>query len=237
MLKNMLKINYRNPDPSIWVNNTRIFRILVGVNGMLLPVLLWLFLYIDTDQTEVLISISHYYFTRANSIFIGVMSVLSMFLIIYKGKAKQDFYISVVAGLAAICVILFPTDNLTGYPCEEPCNHIVTSINPNSFREIFHLISATIFLGALAIMSGYLFVKSDKSKGNRGKKKIIRNRIYRICTVLMLLAMAVIFFLGCLNWIPETQYNDMKLTYWMEVLAIESFGISWLVKGEAIFGD
>ena len=233
----MLKINYNTSDPSIWVNNSRTFRILVGVNGMLLPVLLWLFLYIDTGQTEVLVSISHYYFTRANSIFIGVMSALSMFLIVYKGEETLDFYISVIVGLAAICVILFPTDNLTSYPCEESCNHIIACVNPNSFREKFHLISAAIFLGGLAFMSGVLFVKSDKPKNNRGRKKIIRNRIYRSCAGLMLLAMATIFFLGFLNWMPEQQYDDLKLTYWMEVLAVESFGVSWLVKGEAIFRD
>ncbi|MEO9871816.1 hypothetical protein [Ekhidna sp.] len=233
----MLKINYKNPDLTIWINNGKKFRMLVGVNGMLLPLMLWLFLYIDSGQTEVLVSISHYYFTRANSIFIGIMSAISVFLIVYKGEETQDFLISVGSGLAAICVILFPTDNLMGYACDEPCSHIITNVNPSSVRVGFHYISAAIFLLGLAYMSGFLFVKSDKQKNSRGKKKVIRNRIYRICSGIMFLAIGVIFFLGFLKWMPAQLYDDLKITYWMEVLAVESFGISWLVKGEAIFGD
>ena len=52
----------------------------------------------------------------------------------------------------------------------------------------------------------------------------------------MIIALLVIFA-GFLNWIPTPIYDENHLTFWMETVAIESFGFSWLVKGEALFKD
>jgi hypothetical protein len=49
--------------------------------------------------------------------------------------------------------------------------------------------------------------------------------------------MVVIFFGGFLQWIPEDYYKSHQLTFWMETMAVECFGFSWLVKGETIFKD
>lgn len=235
---NLLNLNYNSADPGIWVNNSKTFRKLVGINGMLLPVFLWLFVLLDSGRVEVVESISHYYYTRGNAIFIGIMSVISMFLIVYKGKEKLDFYISLVSGIAAICVILFPTDNLLETKClSGELNHVITYVNPSNFRAYFHYGSAAVFLLGLAVLSGFVFTRSNVPKKERGSRKILRNRIYRVCSALMFIAIGVIFFGGFLGAIPEETYENLNLTFWMEVLAVESFGISWLVKGEAIFGD
>ena len=52
----------------------------------------------------------------------------------------------------------------------------------------------------------------------------------------MLLALLVIV-LGLFNIIPTETYDRLKLTFWMEALAVEAFGFSWLVKGEALMQD
>ncbi len=100
----------------------------------------------------------------------------------------------------------------------------------------FHYISAGIFLLCLAYMSIFLFTKSDKSPTERGSKKIQRNRVYRICGVLMVLAVVIIAS-ESLSIIPPTYYTTHKVTFWMETLAIESFGFAWLIKGETFFRD
>jgi hypothetical protein len=233
----MSDLNHKNNDAAIWVNSTRNFRRLVGINGMLLPVLLWAFLYFTSGHYNVLESISHYYYTRANTIFIGVMSVLSMFLIVYNAEKRIDFIISFIAGIAAILVILYPTDNLVLTPCALKCTHAISYTEPHVFRENFHLIAAAIFFLALAYMSFFLFTKTDKLDGQLGPKKIIRNRIYRACAILMLLSMLVILLFGKYDLMPNLPYDQWNLTFWMEVVAVESFGFSWLVKGEAIFRD
>jgi hypothetical protein len=53
----------------------------------------------------------------------------------------------------------------------------------------------------------------------------------------MVLSIAVIGLLSYTNIMSEARYDDLKITFWMEVLAIESFGFSWLIKGEFFFED
>ncbi|WP_100431834.1 hypothetical protein [Flavobacterium sp. 1] len=85
-------------------------------------------------------------------------------------------------------------------------------------------------------MSFFLFTKSNKSPDERDRQKIIRYRIYRTCGVLILLAILVPF-VGLLKIIPPLYFTKFPLTFWMETLAVESFGFAWLVKGETIFQD
>jgi succinate-acetate transporter protein len=60
---------------------------------------------------------------------------------------------------------------------------------------------------------------------------------YTECGVIMIIAMAVIFLGGFCKLIPEDFYQNHQLTFWMEALAVESFGFSWLIKGETLFKD
>lgn len=234
-LDETLGVNYNDDKP--WLNSIKSLRILIGVLGMLLPLLLYFFLYIDNGHTEVLESISHYYYTRANTVFIIVLSLLAIFLIIYKHEKPIDFYVSSIAGIFALMVIIFPTDNITDVCCDPSKPYNISRINENSFRVNFHYVSAAIFLGCLTFMSLCLFTKSNSPKNLRTPQKNTRNIIYTVCGVLMLIALLVMFIGGFLKCIPGSVYNDNRLTFWMETLAVECFGISWLVKGEVIFGD
>ena len=45
------------------------------------------------------------------------------------------------------------------------------------------------------------------------------------------------FLGGFCKLIPEDIYQNHQLTFWMEALAVESFGFSWLIKGETLFKD
>ncbi|WP_136666828.1 hypothetical protein [Flavobacterium sp. H122] len=229
-----LNVDFKEDD-TLWLTNSITLRKLIGILGMALPLLLFLFLYIDNGMSNPLPSISHYYYTRVSSIFVSIMSILGIFLIVYKGKEPIDFFISSVAGFFAISVVCFPTSNLSG--CCDPLKPFsVMHLNVSPFRENFHYISAAIFLSCLTYMSLFLFTKSDKSPSNRGTKKTIRNRIYRVCGILMFVAILTIFA-GFLKIIPEDYYDEHNITFWMETLAVESFGFSWLIKGETLFRD
>lgn len=229
-----LNVDFRN-DNSIWLTNGKTLRKLIGILGMALPLLLFLFLYLDNGMSHPLESISHYYYTRVSSIFVGILTVLGVFLIIYKGKEPVDFFVSVTAGVFALCVVCFPTGNLLD-ESGTPWPYSVTTLKASPFREGFHYASAGIFLSCLAYMSLFLFTKSDKPASKMGSKKKIRNSIYRVCGILMIIAMLVIGA-GAMGFIPETFYRNHCLTYWMETLAVESFGFSWLIKGEVMFED
>lgn len=235
-LENYFRLDFAEND-TLWLTNTYTLRKTIGIMGMALPFLLFVFLWIDNGYTMPLQSISHYYFTRVSGIFVAILSVMAIFLIIYKGKEPIDFLISFLAGIAALLVVFFPTGNITEVCCDASKTYSVTRLIPNTFRENFHYISAAVFLGSLAYMSLFLFTKSNKPSRERGQRKIIRNRIYRVCGVIMILAMLVILLGGFFRLIPHNFYESNQLTFWMETLAVESFGLSWLVKGESVFKD
>ena len=234
-LKNLLKLDFKE-DNSIWLTNTYTLRILIGILGMALPLILVLFLFIDSAHTNTLESISHYYYTRANSAFIIVLSLMAVFLMIYKGKEPIDFYLSFIAGFFALMIIIFPTSNITDICCDLNKAYNVTILKDNATRIIFHYISASIFLLCLTYMSLFLFTKSNKTKEFRTKQKNQRNAVYIICGVLMSIALLVIL-LGLTGVIPEEIYTQNHFTFWMETVAIECFGLSWLVKGEGMLKD
>ena len=235
-INNSLNLDYKDKS-GLWVSNGYTLRKLIGILGMSLPVLLWLYLYIVSNLDIPLETISHYYYTRAGSIFTITVSLLAIFLIVYKGVEPIDFYISSIAGAFAFCVVLFPTSNLCRTCAVIAKRYCITVIPESEFRETFHYISAGIFLLLLAYMSLFLFTKSNKPVRSRSLNKIIRNRIYRICGVIMVIAIIIIFLGEFLNLISPEFYRNNQITFWMETLAVEAFGFSWLIKGETLFKD
>lgn len=242
-LTRFLKVSFSKDENRILLTHQKALRQLIGVLGMLLPLLLWLFLLFDNGHSQPLESISHYYFTRSSGIFTIIVSLLAIFLLVYRGKEPVDFYLSFAAGIFALCLLLFPTDNLTSFNCNIPCgdqgsgfhdSFAIAVVKNSVFRPRFHYISAAIFLSCLAAMSLFLFTKSDKTKTSRKK---IRNGFYIFFGSVMVAAIAVIAlrFANQDHWTRfNTFYNAHHLTFWLETAAVESFGISWLIKGEGV---
>jgi hypothetical protein len=226
----ILDLDY-SEEEKIWLTGQKALRKLIGILGVLLPVLLYLFLWIDTGHATPLDSISHYYMTRVAPVFVIIVSLLAIFLLVYKGKSIADFYLSAAAGLFALCLVLFPTNDISG-----DTGVIVTNLKDSAFRTSFHYISAAIFLLCLAAMSIFIFTRSDHAPEHRTPRKRMRNRLYRTCGVIMVLAILVIAC-GLLDIISEEQFANYNLTFWMETVAVESFGLSWLVKGEMFLQD
>jgi hypothetical protein len=234
-LTTLLKIDYEEKN-TIWLTNSLTLRKIIGVLGMAMPLLLFILLYFDNGLQHPLESISHYYYTRVGSIFVITLSLLAFFLIVYKGKEPIDFYISLFAGVFALLVVLFPTNNITDICGDVTKKYAVTILPKSDFRMYFHYTVAGLFFLCLSYMSFFLFTKSDKSPSKRGLKKRIRNRIYRTCGILTVLVI-LILFAGSLKIIPSEYFKEYPLTFWMETLAVESFGFAWLVKGETLFKD
>jgi F0F1-type ATP synthase assembly protein I len=235
-IEQQLGLDFRDKNKQVWLTQQRTLRKLVGILGVLLPFLLYLFLLFGYDHHTVLPSVSHYFYTRASICFIIIVSLLAIFLLVYKGEEPVDFYLSSAAGVFALCVLLFPTDNLSANCTNNPYSYIITFLSDSPARKTFHFISAAVFLGCLDAMSFFLFTKSNCPPEKRRPEKKWRNRVYRTCSLFMTLALLVAF-LGYLGIINESYYESNNLTFWMEAIAIEAFGISWLTKAELIFGD
>jgi hypothetical protein len=235
----MFDIDFDATKDDIWLQSAKTLSRIIGVLGMLLPILLWLFLWIVNGYTKVLPSISHYYFTRSNVIFIIVVSLIAIFLLVYK-KSKGGFLLSTLAAIGAILLLLFPTNALIK-DCCDICNSVsIAFIENNCFRNTFHYISAAVFLGSLALMSLFVFTNDNKEKlihepqSCTPSKVKQQNIVYRICGIIMILALLIIV-IGSFNTPFKPIYNANNLTFWMETIAVEAFGFSWLVKGETVF--
>lgn len=215
----------------IALQNLKTLRRLVGVLGMLLPVFLYATILVDSGFTTVLPSLSHYYFTRACGSFIICVSLMAIFLLIYKGESPRDYIISGIAGTAALLVVLFPTNNLLNMGGGDYHLVNVTILKEGPFRGPFHYSAAALFLLSLAYMSFFIFTKSNQPPEKRTVGKRRRNRVFRSCAAIMVAALLVIF-LGFVKLIPPSFYDGNHLTFWMEVVAIEAFGFSWLIKGQ-----
>lgn len=235
-LEKVLKLDYQDGQNNIWLTSQHSLRKLIGILGICLPLFLFIVVYADSGFNRPLYSISHYYFTRASAIFVVIVSLLAVFLLIYKGAEPIDFYISSIAGLFALLLVLFPTNSIAEKFPDADRLWSVTVLRESKIRVAFHYLSAAIFLGCLSYMSIFLFTRSDKSKENRGRAKRRRNRVFRICGVIMLVAILVILanFLGLIS---DDAFERYALTFWMECVAVWAFGISWLVKAEVILRD
>src|SRR5213592_4599764 len=90
-------------------------RRLIGILGLLLPLLLFIFAglrhTVGLPAWTPLNSISAYYYTGAVAIFVGVLFALALFLLTYPGYKGviADRLLGLVGGTAAILVALFPT--------------------------------------------------------------------------------------------------------------------------------
>ena len=172
-------------------------------------------------------SVSHYYFTITGSLFVGIVCSVGLFLITYKGYPRSiDNIVTSCGGIMAFLIALLPTNNDSAEPC------VFIHWPDSSLRWWIHYISAAAFFIILAGTSLFLFTRSE---GIKTPEKIIRNKIYRTCGVVMLLAIALVPLLKVLErWqIPLPS----KPVFWLEWVALLAFGLSWLVKGELILKD
>ena len=214
------------PDPRLISFNT--LRKTIGWLGILLPLALLLENFIFTDCCCIQDSISHYYYTVAGNLFVGTLCAVAMFLIAYRGYPDdKDSILTTLAGIFALGIAFFPTNDNSSNSCA------ILHLPDSNVRRIVHFTCATIFFLLLAGISYYFFTRSGGKKTN---KKIVRNKIYRTCAILIVVFVAGIagyaIFANRLQSIEK--YHPI---FWLEWGALLSFGTSWLVKGELVLKD
>ena len=167
-------------------------------------------------------SISAYYHTGMRDVFVGTLCVIGVFLFSYKGYGRADNVAGNLACIFAIGVALFPT---TREGATQGHEHVV---------GIVHLSCALLFFCALIYFSLVLFTKGSPSPTAR---KVQRNRVYRICGYVMAGCIAAMVVLFALPDSVTSPLDPAGPVFWLESIAVVSFGISWLTKGEAILKD
>jgi hypothetical protein len=204
-------------DPGSMIISYLTLRKILGLLGIsLVPVLiLGSFLLDHTNQVQ--ISVSAYYHTHMRNVLVGVLCGMSLFLLSYHGYEWKDSLASKLAGAFALGIAFFPTSQ--------------TDDKADIISKL-HYITSGIFFVILSYMSIFLFTKSSGHKTPEKKK---RNRIYRTCGIIMIISVAGIPVDGIKAIHDKIIF--LKPTLILETLALTSFGISWLTKGEGLLPD
>lgn len=194
----------------------------IGVLGVALPFVLALggLLIFDLGVQD---SISRYYHTGMGDVFVGTLCAIAVFLLSYKGPEPRDDRAGDFACLCAVGTALFPTTPLG------------EATQAEAIIGGLHFAFAALFFLTLAYFSLALFTKTDPTRVPT-PRKLQRNKVYRVCGGLMLLALVLIALYKNMPG-AEDALSGLQPVFWLEAVAVVAFGLSWLTKGEAILED
>ncbi len=165
-------------------------------------------------------TMSGFYHTGMQDIFVASNCIVGVFLLAYGGydKADDEWFsdraLAVFTGFGAIVLALIPT----------------ASEGATASAEIFfgniHLIAAACFFLGLGVFS---FAKFSRTSGPY-------KRTYQVLGLVIFAAIAAIGF-GKL-FLPDPAKDSIwqDWVFWLEVVAVWAFGISWLIKGKTMEG-
>ena len=162
-------------------------------------------------------SMSSYYYTDMQNLFVGALCAIGAFLLSYKGESRKDARAGTIAGLCAIGAGLFPIQPPHG---------------PMTIIAGLHLGFAGVLYLTLAYFGIALFPVTD---GETSQRAGDRSRLYLICgwTILACIVLIAIFQLPFLR----AHAGLYRPGFWLESLATVAFGVSWLTKGTKILRD
>ena len=217
-------------------------RQMIGWVALLMPIVVRLGAYCfeGVHSTN---SISAYYYTGMRDVFVATLVLAGALLACYRSPAHRDTIVAVLAGLAAIGIGLFPMDPqyaqeilykfpaMTSQYTQEVLQRCPDLPRLTCYRNTGILGYHFYFVGVFFALAFYLvffrfraFTPKDATR-----QKIHRNRIYRICGTVMFVGFVAI---GVLDVV-----HAESSIFWPESLAVISFSVAWLVKGQIVLKD
>jgi hypothetical protein len=216
-------------------------RRMVGWIGTLLPATL---IAGNTIFTRTLPdSMSDYYYTHMRNILIAGLSALGIFLICYAGYDAWDRWLTNLSGFGLIGV---------AFCVPSPPTPVRLSTVPQVVADL-HFGCASVALVALAFMA-LRFTRTYSTPDSpgpgvmnwvrdafgfapdgpgepRAPAKQRRDLVYRVCGFAMFGTMALA---GLANIVPASAQDGIPFLFIFEALTVIAFGVSWLVKGQAM---
>jgi len=200
-------------------------RMYLGILGIALP-----FILIFGNKLDIQPSISDFYFTRMSVIFTGILFAFGLFLLSYGGYKKEknelsDNWLTNVAGVMAILTAIIPTASTDHEYFAPFCSN-------GEVCGILHLIFAATFFIIMGWMSLFRFTKTNpniKKTISQIKLKERRNSMYRISGIIVWASIFFLFIEMCFKF--NFTGKDIFIG---ETVALEFFGVAWLVKSKAL---
>lgn len=229
----------KNAKDAVMVISYLTIRRTIGVLGMLIPFLLGFGALIGGTR-EILPSVSQYYYTNMQDLFVGILCAVSLFLVSYKGypsekgKVNWDLVLTNVAGIGALGVAFFPMalHDLSVDPAAISQPVGIFRID-EQVSKVLHFASAATFFVSTAVISLFLFTKTRSKKMTDEKRN--RNTVYIVCGAAILLFLALIVLHNVLPL--NAGLESIRPVFFLESLSLVAFGFAWLVKGETLWRD
>jgi hypothetical protein len=221
-------------DEKIFVINYMHMRKAVGWVGTLLPVILLvanpIALSIENSGCGLLPgSISGYYYSPARNIFVGAQCAIGLFLIAYVGYDLGDRLVTDAAGVFAVGVALFPTKPTVASPPSVTCQTVAQLSTREQVVGDIHL----VFAGLMFVFMAWMAIRFTNTNKAPYPQKLLRNRIYRICAIVIALCLVAIVIT---IFLPASVKALFPWIFLWEALGIFAFGVSWFVKGQTLIG-
>lgn len=241
MMRRLTSGTFRRPDdmtdysnPAVlYVQSYLLIRTIVGVVGIALPLIFIIGeAYVLRGGVRVRGSISAYYHTSMRDLFVAGLCVTAFLLATYMSGQTDtwDFWLSLLAGVALLGVVFFPTSRpglaqaaprCGTTPMPEGCSPIQQQFGEASVAVI-HLSCAVVFVLSLAGISFLFGWRENRYKGRVGMR-----RFQYFCAGLIVASVAGVIVGELLNWTVW----ELTPLYLGEVTAVWAFGASWLMKG------
>lgn len=167
-------------------------------------------------------SISEYYVFNdlTRNLFVGTLCAMGLLMSAYRGWNKDnrwDRTIAIASWLSAWGIALVPC--------------------VSAHYAWLHFSSAAILFGLMAAMLWWRFteITGDEDEHCHHAWKRLRNRVYRVCALTILAAMAI-KAASLIRYFNMDTQQPANLTFWIEVLGLTAFSIGWLTKSRFILG-
>ncbi|MGJ8624790.1 MAG: hypothetical protein ACSHW1_18770 [Yoonia sp.] len=174
-------------------------------------------------------SVSDFFHTLNRDIFVGTMTAISIFLLVYDGYDRSegewisDNYITTIAGIAGLGVAFFPNESPSGQLTTVTQQLIGIGISP-----LIHYASCLTFFYCMGHICMFKFSKTNN---------VARRKWYRTCGWIILASGILV---GGVSYLKLAGSPDVKqvvldynLVFWIEAVGVWAFSSAWLVKGHA----
>jgi hypothetical protein len=179
----------------------------VGLIGILLPFTLMLGNYLIFKGPIVLRSISRYYHSDMQDVFVAALCAMALFMFFYSGYGRRERWAGILTGFLTLGVVFFPT-TLTG---------------PTDLIGRLHYACAGLLFLLLAWISLFHFPRKRP-----GSAKQATDTIQVICGLLMIACVGAIALYYAFF---RVEGRDTCVVFVAETVALVAFGVSWLTEG------
>lgn len=193
-------------------------RKILALFGLLLPLLAPImgFIAYEKNGPEFWWSISATFYASSNIFMIGTLAVFAFFLFTYKGYDIGDNATCSFSAAMALGILIFP--------CQTEASGATTGVLnlPTPLSHVIHCVVAALLFGSFAYMIGFRFTMSDTTHKTKGK--LIRDKIYTICSYIIMWAMICQVFTSI--------FNIGWMTIVNEAVMLWAFSFAWAVKAD-----